>query len=70
MPVSYVSDIIKSNPFIQPFDINLMAKVNGYLQSQFYKNANKLENQIGQLNNADVANEEQRNYLKSCIADR
>ena len=67
MPVSYVSDIIKSNPFIQPFDINLMAKVNGYLQSQFYKNANKLENQIGQLNNADVANEEQRNYLKSKV---
>lgn len=67
MPVSYVSDIIKSNPFIQPFDINLMAKVNGYLQSQFYKNANKLENQIGQLSNADVANDEQRNYLKSKV---
>lgn len=67
MAISYLSEVVKSNPFIQPFSIDLMAKVNGYLQSQFYKNAQKVENMVGQLNNADIANEAQRNYTKNKI---
>lgn len=67
MPVSYVSDVIRSNPLIQPFDLNLMAKVNSYKQSLFYQNAAKTENMITQLNNSDIANPEQRAYLKNKV---
>lgn len=69
MPVSYVSDVIRSNPFIQPFDVNLMEKVNSYKQSLFYQNAAKTENMITQLNNTDIANPQQREFLKNKVND-
>lgn len=67
MPVSYVSDIIKSNPFVQPFDIELMAKVNSYKQSEFYRNAQKTQNLVSQLNNADIMNDKQRTYTQDRV---
>lgn len=67
MAISYVSEVIKSNPWIQPFDLGLMMKVNTYKQGEFYKNAQKADNMITQLNNADIANPEQRDYLKQKV---
>lgn len=67
MPISYLSQTIKSNPFIQPFDLDLMMKVNMYKQGEFYRNAQKAETLITQLNNADIANPEQRAYLKAKV---
>lgn len=69
MPISHVSELIKSSPWIQPFSIDLMEKVNSYKQGEFYRNAAKTENMITQLNNADIANPDQRAYLKSKVSN-
>lgn len=60
MAISYVSEIIKSNSFRDPFSLELMGKVNAYKQSMFYANANKLENAISGLKNIDILNPEQK----------
>lgn len=67
MAISYVSDIVKGNPFVQPFDINLMTRVNTYKQGQFYTNAAKFENLISELNNADVYKDDERDYLRGKV---
>jgi hypothetical protein len=67
MPVSYLSEIQKSNPFIQSFDLGLMEKVNSYKQGMFYQNAAKVENLIGQLNTTDIANPQQKEYLTNKV---
>jgi len=56
MPISYVSKVQESNPYVLPVDINLMEKVNSYKQSIFYKNADEIRTQFGELQNADIAN--------------
>lgn len=56
MAISYVSEVVKGNSFIQPFSLELMSKVNSYKQSVFYQNASKLENEISGLANADILN--------------
>lgn len=56
MAISYVSEVVKGNSFIQPFSLELMSKVNSYKQSTFYQNASKLENEISGLANADILN--------------
>ncbi len=70
MPVNYLSKPVvpqSINPYVNPLDLNLLAKVNTYKQSQFYQNAQKVNDQLGALQGLDIANPVQREYLDSAI---
>lgn len=64
MPISYVSTPdAHANPYVLPVDLNLLAKVDQYKQSVFYKNAANFENTISQLHNVQIVNKEGKKYV-------
>lgn len=67
MPVSYLSKPAQDNPYVLPVDIGLLAKVNQYKQSIFYQNADKVGQELNQLNNTDILKDNERNYLKDKV---
>lgn len=67
MAVSYLSSPVQDNPYVLPVDINLLAKVNQYKQSIFYQNADKVGDQLSQLNNTDILKDNERDYLKNKV---
>lgn len=67
MPVSYLSKIYESNPYLIPVDLNLLQKVNSYKQTKFYENASAINSQLNQLYSADIANKNQRDLLHNKV---
>lgn len=67
MAISYLSTSYESNPYIIPVDLNMLQKVNSYKQTLFYKNAENIKQQLSDLNNSDILNEKQHNYLKDKV---
>lgn len=63
MPINYKSTVYESNPYTLPVDLNLLQKVNSYKQTLFYKNAESIKQQYGEIQNSDILNSEQKNYL-------
>lgn len=63
MSVSYESHVVQDSPYTLPFDLNLMAKVDQYKQSLFYKNAANFENTVSQLQNVAIVNPEGKKYV-------
>ena len=58
MAISYLSKPIQPSPYVIPLDLNILAKVNQYKESEFYKNFNTLKQYYGQLKNTDILNKE------------
>lgn len=67
MSVSYLSKPVQLTNYIPPVDLELLGKVNTYKQSLFYQNAKSISNQLGQMQNADIANEAQKQYLTNAV---
>lgn len=67
MPVNYLSKPVEVNPYVLPVDLNLLAKVNSYKQSQFYQNAQKVQDSLGTIANADILNPTQKEYLNNAV---
>lgn len=67
MAVSFLSRPYETNPYINPIDLNLLAKVNQYKQSIFYQNADRMGQELSQLNNTDIFKDNERAYLKSKV---
>jgi hypothetical protein len=65
--VSYLSKPVQLTNYIPPVDLELLGKVNSYKQSLFYQNAKSISNQLGQMQNADIANEAQKKYLTDAV---
>jgi hypothetical protein len=65
MAVSYLSKPYEANPYVLPVDLNLLARVNQYKQTQFYANADKIGTMIGNLKNTDILNKAQADKLLS-----
>lgn len=63
MAVSYLSKPFETNPYVLPVDLNLLARVNQYKQTQFYANADKIGTMIGNLKNTDILNKAQADKL-------
>jgi hypothetical protein len=63
MAVSYLSKPYEVNPYVLPVDLNLLARVNQYKQTQFYANADKIGTMIGNLKNTDILNKAQADKL-------
>lgn len=64
MAISYLSKQFTPSPYVSPVDLNLLARVNAYKQSVFYKNAENFKNQLTQIKNSDILNKEQAALLK------
>lgn len=67
MAVSYVSQTIKSSPYVLPLDMALFEKVMTVKQTQFNQGAAKIQGQIDALGSLDVMKEGDRNYLNEKI---
>lgn len=67
MAISYVSQAIKSNPYILPFDQNLMAKVLQFKETNFIQNAQKIQQGINSLSSLQMKDEAGQQYLSGKI---
>lgn len=67
MPLSYLSQPYKPEPYVQPFDLNIMAKVLGTEQQKFDEEGKKIQNQIDQFGSLDVIKGVDRDYLNNKI---
>lgn len=67
MAISYLSKVYEANPYVLPVDLNLLQKVNSYKQTLFYKNAEGIRQQLSDLNNSDILNKYQKDYLNGKV---
>lgn len=65
MPVSYLSQSYKPNPYVAPVSLELLSKVLSQKQGQFDQNAEKIQNNINSLGSLDVARGVDRDYLNN-----
>lgn len=63
MPVSYLSTLRKSNPYVAPVDIGLMTKVLTLKDQQFKQNASKVQSEIDAIGTIDLIKGEDKEYL-------
>jgi len=61
--ISYLSQNVKSNPYVLPVDINLMGKVLQFKEANFKANAAKVQEQINSVQNTDLIKDEDKEYL-------
>lgn len=69
MAISYLSKVYESNPYVLPVDLGLLEKVNSYKQTLFYKNAESLRSQLGELGSSDILNQQQKDYLNGKVTN-
>lgn len=69
MAASQYTSPTPNNPYVLPVDLGLLAKVNQYKQATFYQNAEKENEGLNQLNNLDIINKQQHDYLKGKVSD-
>jgi hypothetical protein len=67
MAISYVSQVAKSNPYVLPFDLNLMARVLQYKETNFIQNANKIQQGVNALSSLEMKDANGQQYLNSKI---
>lgn len=67
MSVNYLSTELKDSPYILPVDMDLLDKVLDYKQTAFYQNAQKVGDQIHELQNSDIANPLQKAALTNKV---
>lgn len=67
MAVSYVSSVVKSNPYVLPLDLNLMTKVLTFKDAQFKTNAAKIQSNIDALGSVDLLKSEDKEYMNGKV---
>lgn len=65
MPVSYLSQSYRPNPYVAPVSLELLAKVLSQKQASFDQNSEKIQNNINSLASLDVARGVDRDYLNN-----
>jgi hypothetical protein len=68
MAVSYVSQILKSNPYVLPVDLNLTAKILQFKETNFKQNASKIQQSIDQAQSTDLIKSEDKDYLQNKVS--
>lgn len=67
MSISYVSKPVKSNPYVLPFDLNLMAKALQVKDQAFKQNAGRIQDGFNALASLPMKDEEGQAYLKGKV---
>lgn len=65
--ISYVSQVAKSNSYVLPFDLNLMAKVLQFKETSFIQNAQKIQQGINSLSSLEMKDADGQKYLNGKI---
>jgi hypothetical protein len=67
MPVSYLSQPVKPNPYVLPVDLDLMGKVLQYKDQQYQQHKEQIQQTVNNFAGLDVMKPEDRQYLNTKI---